>query len=104
MRPAEPAIFVWMYCLLSMVGAESLTFQKIDSLNTYYHELAEGMPVIVTFTVTWYEWDGKDGEGQKTDGSHSKMKAARLEKVSFNYRNLSQVLTCLQIYLFNIFD
>ena len=35
---------------------------------------------MVTFTVGWCEWDGKDGEGQKTDGSLSKMKAAGFEK------------------------
>ena len=29
---------------------------------------------MVTSTVGWYEWDEKDGEGQNTDGSPSKMK------------------------------
>ena len=78
-----------MYCLLFLVpakiGTESFALQKIDSLNTYDHELAKGTYVMVTFTVSWYEWDGKDGEGQKTNGSPSKMKAAVFEKaISFN--------------------
>ena len=48
------------------------------------HELAEGTSVMVTFTVGWYQWDGEDGEGQKTNGSPSKMKAAGFEKaISF---------------------
>ena len=38
---------------------------------------------MVTFTVWWYEWDGKDGEGQKTGGSPSKMKAAGFEKAIY---------------------
>ena len=59
--------------------------RKLTALILNDHELAEGTPVMVTFTVGWYEWDGKDGEGQKTDGSPSKMKAAGFEKViSFN--------------------
>ena len=45
---------------------------------------------MVTFTVGWYEWDGRDGEGQKTDGSPSKMKAAGFEKAIYlsMYRKL----------------
>jgi hypothetical protein len=67
------------------VGTEPFALQKIDSLDTYKHELPEGTPVMVTFTVSWYEWDGRDGEGEKTDGSPSKMKAAGFEKaISFN--------------------
>jgi len=36
---------------------------------------SEGSPVLITFTVSWYEWDGKDGEGltQKNDGSPSRL-------------------------------
>ena len=68
---------------------ESSALQKIESLDTYDYELAEGTPVMVTFTVGWYEWDGKDGEGQKTNGSPSKMKAAGFEKLYLSiYRNL----------------
>ena len=84
-----------MYCLLFLVptriGIESFALQKIDSLNTYDHELAKGTPVMVTFTVGWYEWDGKDGEeGQKTVGSPSKMKAAGFEKaISFNLQEVT---------------
>ena len=79
-----------MYCLLFLVPArivtDSFTLQKIDSLDTYDHKLAEGTPVMVTFTVSWYEWDGKDGEGQKTDGSPFKMKATGFEKaISFQF-------------------
>ena len=59
-----------MYCLLFLVpariGTKSFALQKIDSLDTYDHELVKGTPVMVTFTVGWYGWDGKDGEGQKT--------------------------------------
>ena len=82
-----------MYCLFFLVpariGTESLALQKIDSLNTYDHELAEGTPVMVTFTVGWYEWDGKAGEGQKTDGIPSKMKVAGLRKIYLSiYRKL----------------
>ena len=82
-----------MYCLLFLVpariGTESFAFQKIDSLDTYDHELAEETPVMVTFTVGWYEWDGKDGEGQKTNGSPSKMQAAGFEKaISFNLQEV----------------
>ena len=82
-----------MYCLLFLVpariGTESFTLQKIDSLDTYDHELAKGTPVMVTFIVGWYEWDGKDGEGQKTNGSPSKMRAAGFEKaISFNLQEV----------------
>ena len=38
---------------------------------------------MVTFTVGWYEWDGKDGEGQKTNGSPSKMKVAGFKKAIY---------------------
>ena len=65
-----------MYCSLFLVPAriktESLTLQKIDNLDTYAHELAKETPVMVTFTVGWYDWDGKDGKGQKTNGSPCK--------------------------------
>ena len=65
----------WIYCLLFLVparvGTESFALQKIDSLDTYDYEPAEETPVMVTFTVGWYEWDRKDGEGQKIDGSPS---------------------------------
>ena len=84
----------WIYCLLFLVpariGTKSFILQKIDSLHTYDHELAKGTPVMVTFTVGYYEWDGKDGEGQKTDGSPSKMKAAGFEKaISFNLQEIT---------------
>ena len=83
----------WRYHLLSLVparvGTEPFTLQKIDSLDTYDHELPKGTLVMLTFTVGWYKWDGKDGEGEKTNGSPSKMKAAGFEKaISFNYRKL----------------
>ena len=49
----------WIYCLRSLVpariGTKSFTLQKIDSLDTYDHELAKGTPVMVTFTVGWYK-------------------------------------------------
>ena len=47
---------------------------------------------MVTFTVGWYEWDGKDGEGQKTNGSHSEMKAAGFKKAIYIYFNLQKVI------------
>ena len=44
---------------------------------------------MVTFAVGWYEWDGKDGESQKTDGSPSKIMAAGFEKaISFNLQEV----------------
>ena len=72
-------------------GTESFALQKIEQLVTYTHELAEGTPVFITFTVSWYEWDGKDGEGltQKNDGSPSKMKAAGfVNAVLFNLQEV----------------
>ena len=82
-----------MYCILFLVpariGTESFALQKIDIPDTYDHEQADGAPVVATFTVGWYEWDGKDGEGQKTDGSPSKMKFAGFEKsISFNLQEV----------------
>ena len=38
---------------------------------------------MVAFSVSWYEWDGKDSEGQKTDGSLSKIKAAGFDVFQF---------------------
>ena len=67
----------------------SFVLQKIDSLDTYDYELAKGTPVMVTFTVGWYDWEGKGGEGQKTNRSPSKMKAAGFEKaISFNLQEV----------------
>ena len=41
--------------------------------------------MLVQTPISWYEWDGKDGEGQKTNRSSSKMKAAGFAKaISFN--------------------
>jgi len=41
--------------------------------------------------MSWYDWDGKDGEGltQKNDGSPSRTKAAGfINAVSFNLQEL----------------
>ena len=44
---------------------------------------------MVITTFGWYEWGGKNGEGQKTNGSPSKMKAAGFEKaISFNLQEV----------------
>ena len=81
-----------LFLVPARIGTKSFALQKIDSidsLDTYDHELAKRTPVRVTFTVGWYEWDGKDGEGQRTDGSPSKMKVAWFEKaISFNLREV----------------
>ena len=45
----------------------------------------------MTFTMSWYDWDGKDGEGltKKNDGSASRMKAAGfVNAVSFNLQEV----------------
>ena len=93
-----------MYCLLFLVparlGTESFALQKIDSFSTYDYELAKGAHVMVTFTVGWYEWDGKGGEGQKTDGSPSKMNAAGFEKAISS--TLQKVIVSVEEHAFCI--
>ena len=79
---------VLLFLVPARVENESFTLQKIDSLDTYDHELVKGTPVMVTFTVSWYEWDGRDGKGQKTNRSPNKMKQDLRKLYLSTYRKL----------------
>ncbi|KIJ38968.1 hypothetical protein M422DRAFT_258385 [Sphaerobolus stellatus SS14] len=74
-------------------GSSHFSFKGIRTLNNIEGKLCVGVPVLVTFTVSWYEWIGADDMTcPSTPTSLSEKKAeGYTTAISFNIPDVVQL-------------